>query len=101
MTIPEVRKHLIEIAVLFNNLAEQQRQMAAQMESLAFMITRLEAELYRRKPVRKAAPRRKTPPKATILSLVASNPDLDQCAIAQALGTNPARVSEAVAGKRT
>lgn len=93
MTIPEVRQHLTSITAILAEISED-------LQQLSFLIAGLETELYRRKPVRKAAPRRKTPPKAVILELVASNPGLDQCGIAQALGTNPARVSEAIAGKR-
>lgn len=86
MTGPEVRDEITALALRLSQIATR--------------LIELEAELHRRSPVRVAKPRRKTPPKAVILSVVADNPNLDQCGVAQVLGTNPGRVSEALRGKR-
>lgn len=86
MKIPEVREELAGLA--------------RQLFRMSVRVVELEAELYRRRPTRSAKPRRKTPPRSVILSVVADNPNLDQCGIAQVLGTNPGRVSEAIRGKR-
>lgn len=92
MRIPQVRSELLEIAAYLEQMGHG---------PVARRIRQLVVELHRRKPVTRHAPHRQTPPKAVVLSAVAANPHLDWCGVAELLGTNPGRISEKVAGKRT
>jgi hypothetical protein len=87
MRVPEVRCRLIEMA---------DETGIAELRDLA-------GHLYRRRPVRKAAPQsRPTTPelRAEIRKYAAQHPRATLGRIAQVFDTNPGRVSEALVGKR-
>ncbi len=95
-TTPEVREELFSLCKEFDFLMTQLTRL---QEKLLWC----EKELHRRPPVKKAPPR-KRPKESTpeaIREFAAKYPDLDNHIIAVRFGVNTARVSEALAGKRT
>lgn len=96
-TIPEVREKLTEIA-------DKMRQ-STDLD-IVFMATEIDQavkDLFRRSAPRKA-PAKLSPlteeEKARIRTMAWANPGMSQLDIANEIGTNPGRVSEALNGKR-
>lgn len=94
MVIPEVRRHLLKIARQLEKIG---------CGSIGRRIRRLEKELYRRRGMRRTAVRsqRVTPElKREMRQFKRARPDASIQRVGNRFKVNPARVSEAVIGKR-
>ena len=89
---------------LVAEIAEEMEELGARMEELAQLLAAALADLHRRPPARKPAPRRAPPVGADMAAYLRKfardNPDMSQTEIAHRFGINPGRVAEALHGDR-
>lgn len=92
-TIPMIRQEMLRMAKLWEQ---------AGFEPLTRLVREWEADLHRRKPIRRARPNLwgPTPEPYAIMTLAAQKPHLSYMQLATELGCSIGRVSEALAGQR-
>lgn len=92
-TIPQLRQEMLSMAQFWEQCG---------FDGLAKLVREWEADLHRRKPIRRAAPNLwgPTPEPYAIMTLAAQKPHLNYMQIATELGCSIGRVSEALAGQR-